>query len=263
MYYFPLHKQIRYFFLSKSNILLLHFPFPKTNTITAVTSFKEKPSSFSQLFLNFAKVLFEIQEMKLIVVTPPHFFVEEDQIITNLFEEGLDILHLRKPETPAMYAERLLTLIPARFHKRIVTHEHFYLREEFGLMGIHLNKRNPNEPHDYAGTVSTACLSIDDLEAKKKFYDYVFLSDSDFGPNNRFFDRFTPEMLAQAKRSKLIDSKVMALGGINLDNIRQLKSYGFGGAVVMDDLWTKFDLRANRDYQEIIDHFKRLKEAID
>ena len=29
--------------------------------------------------------------MKLIVVTAPTFFVEEDKIITALFEEGLDI----------------------------------------------------------------------------------------------------------------------------------------------------------------------------
>ena len=66
--------------------------------------------------------------MKLIVVTTPTFFVEEDKIITALFEEGLDILHLRKPETPAMYSERLLTLIPEKYHRRIVTHEHFYMR---------------------------------------------------------------------------------------------------------------------------------------
>ena len=89
--------------------------------------------------------------MKLIVVTAPTFFVEEDKIITALFEEGLDILHLRKPETPAMYSERLLTLIPEKYHKRIITHEHFYLQEEFSLMGIHLNTRNPKEPHDYSG----------------------------------------------------------------------------------------------------------------
>ena len=81
--------------------------------------------------------------MKLIVETAPTFFVEEDKIITALFEEGLDILHLRKPETPAMYSERLLTLIPEKYHKRIITHEHFYLQEEFSLMGIHLNTRNP------------------------------------------------------------------------------------------------------------------------
>ena len=47
--------------------------------------------------------------MKLIVVTTPTFFVEEDKIITALFEEGLDILHLRKPETPAMYSCLLYT----------------------------------------------------------------------------------------------------------------------------------------------------------
>ena len=34
--------------------------------------------------------------MKLIVVTTPTFFVEEDKIITALFEEGLDILENRK-----------------------------------------------------------------------------------------------------------------------------------------------------------------------
>ena len=98
--------------------------------------------------------------MKLIVVTAPTFFVEEDKIITALFEEGLDILHLRKPETPAMYSERLLTLIPEKYHKRIITHEHFYLQEEFSLMGIHLNTRNSKEPHDYSGHISCTCHSL-------------------------------------------------------------------------------------------------------
>ena len=40
--------------------------------------------------------------MKLIGVTTLTFLVEEDNIITALFEEVLDVLHLRKPETPAM-----------------------------------------------------------------------------------------------------------------------------------------------------------------
>ena len=49
--------------------------------------------------------------MKLILITTPTYFVEEDKIITALFEEGLDTLHLRKPDTAPMFAERLL--IPA------------------------------------------------------------------------------------------------------------------------------------------------------
>ena len=53
--------------------------------------------------------------MKLILMSTPYFFVEEHQILTALFEEGLEILHLRKPETEPVYSERLLTLIPQEF----------------------------------------------------------------------------------------------------------------------------------------------------
>lgn len=202
--------------------------------------------------------------MKLIVVTAPTFFVEEDQIITALFEEGLDILHLRKPETPAMYSERLLTLIPSIYHKRIVTHEHFYLQEEFKLMGIHLNARNPNEPHDYSGNVSCTCHSLNELQSKKHFYDYVFLSPVyDCITKQGISAGFTAEELRKAGKERLIDSKVMALGGITPDNILEIKDYGFGGAVVMGDIWNKFNAYTDHDYLEVIRHFKRLKQMAD
>ena len=35
--------------------------------------------------------------MKLAVMTRPTFFVEEDKILSSLFDEGLDNLHLYKP----------------------------------------------------------------------------------------------------------------------------------------------------------------------
>ena len=84
--------------------------------------------------------------MKLILMTTPHFFVEEHRILTSLFEEGLELLHVRKPETEPVYSERLLSLIPDSFHKQIVVHDHFYLKEEYGLRGVHLNHRNPELP---------------------------------------------------------------------------------------------------------------------
>ena len=202
--------------------------------------------------------------MKLIVVTAPTFFVEEDKIITALFEEGLDILHLRKPETPAMYSERLLTLIPQKYHKRIITHEHFYLQEEFSLMGIHLNTRNPKEPHDYSGHISCTCHSLDEVRNKKHFYDYLFLSPIyNCITKTGVTSGFTAEELRQAEKSKIIDSKVMALGGITSDNILEIKDYGFGGAVIMGDLWNKFNACTDRDYLEVIRHFKKQKEMAD
>ena len=202
--------------------------------------------------------------MKLIVVTAPTLIVEEDKIITALFEEGLDILHLRKPETPAMYSERLLTLIPEKYHKRIITHEHFYLQEEFSLMGIHLNTRNPKEPHDYSGHISCTCHSLDEVQNKKHFYDYLFLSPIyNCITKSGVTSGFSAEVLLQSVKSKVIYSRVMALGGITPDNILEIKDYGFGGAVVMGDLWNKFNACTDRDYLEVIRHFKKLKKMAD
>ena len=114
--------------------------------------------------------------MKLILMTPPSYFVEEDKIITALFEEGLDILHLRKPNTAPMYAERLLTLIPEQYHKRIVVHGHFYLKDEYKLKGIHLSERNPNIPGNYKGHISRSCHTLEELKANKKGHDYLFFN---------------------------------------------------------------------------------------
>jgi thiamine-phosphate pyrophosphorylase len=202
--------------------------------------------------------------MKLIVVTSPTFFVEEDKIITALFEEGLDILHLRKPESPAIFSERLLTLIPEKYHRRIVTHDHFYLKEEFDLLGIHLNSRNPSEPHDYHGHVSRTCQNAEELELYKHTGNYLFLNNvfaNTLGEEQQ--PTFTPEELRQMRKDKLIDNKVMAMGGITADNILSVKDFGFGGAVILDDLWNHFDICKDRDYLSVVEHFKHLKKLVD
>ena len=73
--------------------------------------------------------------MKLIIMTKSTFFVEEDKILTTLFEAGLDNLHLYKPESEPIYSERLLTLLPEDYYGKITVHDHFYLKEEFHLKG--------------------------------------------------------------------------------------------------------------------------------
>ena len=197
-------------------------------------------------------------------MTTPTFFVEDDQIITALSEEGLDILHLRKPETPPMYSERLLTLIPQKYHKRIVVHDHFYLQEEFGLMGIHLNERNPNEPHDYSGHLTSSCQTLEEVKVKKRFYDYVLLFPVFDGISPSAMPAgFTLDELKAAEKSHVIDSHVMALGGVCEQNIRTVKKLGFGGAVLLGDLWNQFDYRNNLNYDGIIQHFIKLKELVE
>ncbi len=202
--------------------------------------------------------------MKLILITPPTYFVEENKIITDLFEEGLDILHLRKPDTAPMFAERLLTLIPEHYHKRIVVHGHFYLKEEYRLKGIHLNSRNPNLPEGYKGHISCSCHSLEEVKSRKKQCDYVFLSPVfDSISKKNYHANYTPEEIRKAHKAGIIDKKVIALGGIDIDNITEVKNYGFGGAAIMGALWDRFDARSDRDYKQLIERFKKLKKLAD
>ena len=202
--------------------------------------------------------------MKLILITSPTYFVEEDKIITSLFEEGLDILHLRKPDTAPMFAERLLTLIPEQYHKRIVVHGHFYLKEEFRLKGIHLNLRNPNAPDHYKGHISCSCHSLEEVKERKRNYDYVFMSPVfDSISKQDYNAQYSPEEIKKAHKQGIIDKKVYALGGIDMHNIKEVKKYGFGGAAVMGAIWQKFDTCCDRDYSQIIEHFRKLKKLAD
>jgi thiamine-phosphate pyrophosphorylase len=138
------------------------------------------------------------------------------------------------------------------------------LKEEFNLMGIHLNARNPKEPHDYYGHISCSCHSVEEVKNRKHFYDYVFMSPIyDSISKVNYYSTYTAEELREAQRAKIIDSKVMALGGINEDNLLEIKDFGFGGAVVLGDLWNKFDACQDQNYLAVIEHFKKLKKLSD
>lgn len=176
-------------------------------------------------------------------MTTPYFFVEEHQILNALFDEGLEILHLRKPDTEPVYSERLLTLISDSYRKRIVVHDHFYLKNEYNLKGIHLNQRNPELPQKYKGHISCSCHTAEEITTHKKSFDYMFLSPIfDSISKENYSTRFTQADLRELSVKKIIDRKVMALGGIGLDNMARIKELGFGGAVILGDIWNKFSI---------------------
>ena len=201
--------------------------------------------------------------MKLVILTKATFFVEEDKILTTLFEEGMDNLHLYKPDSEPVYSERLLTLLSEDYYRKITVHDHFYLREEFGLKGIHLNTADAELPYGYKGHFSCTCHSIAELHDAKKKADYVFLKtifDSQSNPQDK--QTISEEELREASRKGLIDKHVYAMGGINLDNIRQMRDLGFGGVVICGDLWNRFNIHQEQDYKDLISHFQKLQKAV-
>jgi len=203
-------------------------------------------------------------EMKLVVMTKPTFFVEEDKILSNLFDEGLEYLHLHKPGSSPMYTERLLTLLGEDLASKITVHDHYYLKDEYKLRGIHINDAYTEPPSGYKGNITRTCHAFSELKEAKKHSNYVFLQsifDSQTVSSEK--QSFTMEELKEASRHGLIDKKVFALGGINLDNIKIVKDLGFGGVVICGDLWNRFDIHNQIDYKELLIHFERLRKTIE
>lgn len=202
--------------------------------------------------------------MKLAIMTKSTFFVEEDKILATLFECGLDNLHLYKPESSPIYSERLLSLLPEDTYDKITVHEHFYLKDEYHLAGIHIDNNSETIPNAYKGRISCTCNNIEELKDAKKKYSYVFLGNifnSISDPSVK--SDFTMNDLENAADNGLINKKVYALGGMDLDRIKTVRELGFGGVVICGDLWNKFNIHNQMDYKELISHFERLRKIVD
>ena len=142
-------------------------------------------------------------------------------------------------------------------------HDHFYLRDEFGLMGIHLSKRHPQAPAFYNGPVTRTCYDLQSVVEQKPLSEYVLLRnifDSISESENKA--SFTTDELLHASRQGIIDRNVIAEGGVCLDNIEQVREWGFGGVAIRGDLWNRFDVHSGQDYKELIAHFRKLRKAV-
>lgn len=178
--------------------------------------------------------------MEWIVITSPGFLQGEADFIDRLFGHGLDRLHLRKPGADIGECRRLLDGISREWLPRIVVHDNFGLCREYGLGGVHLNGRNPMAPPNHEGSVSRSCHSLEEISRYKGECDYLTLSPIFNSISKQgYMAAFGPGQLAAARDSGLIDSRVIALGGVTLENIPRVKELGFGGVAILGDVWQR------------------------
>ena len=170
--------------------------------------------------------------MKLVILTQPTFFVEEDKIITALFDEGMDMLHLQKPNS------------------------------EFDLKGIHIDNPDTPTPAEFKRNVTRSTYRISDLKEMKKKCDYVCLHSLFDSLHGNMKASLTIQEMEQARDKGLIDKHVYALGGMSIENIRMAKELGFGGVCICGDLWNRFSIQHELNFKELIDHFRKLRKAV-
>jgi thiamine-phosphate pyrophosphorylase len=186
--------------------------------------------------------------MKLIVVTPPDFFEDECNHINRMFEQGLPILHLRKPGFNNNAMSGYLDKIASKYHTRIVIHSCYELINDFNLRGLHITGANIEDKKRVIGqyksreglSVSASYHELKDLNNYNPGIDYVFLSPLfDSISKKNYTAQFNHAELKDALKKTKMD--VIALGGLKLENVHKVKELGFKGMAFLGAVWDTTD----------------------
>ena len=115
----------------------------------------------------------------MIVITNPSSIANEISIIDSLFEEGLSLLHIRKPDFSELEMALFIHQIKLRFRANLVLHSHHELAQDFGINRIHFPEKQRKEVFEIAREnkiISTSVHSIETFNALHPNFEYAFLS---------------------------------------------------------------------------------------
>lgn len=193
----------------------------------------------------------------LVVVSSPVFLPREAQHVNRLFEAGLEVLHLRKPETNEEELSTLLRDIDAKYYDRIAWHQHHRVGEEWGMRRRHLTAAARQQTADtrlehwkaVGHLLSTSIHTPEEYNSLPAAIDYALL-----GPIFPSISKpgYQPAAPLSAPARSPHGTRVMAIGGIEAHRCGEVAVQGFDGIAVLGSIWQQGDP---------VENFKRVQEA--
>ncbi|MGM9843884.1 MAG: thiamine phosphate synthase [Muribaculaceae bacterium] len=174
----------------------------------------------------------------------------EAELLTLFLQNGLDFLHIRKPEWNREQVGDLISQIPACYHCKIKIHDHFSLAEHFNV-GVVVNSRNPEPPTGLCH-VARSMHSLQELSQAGR-YEYVTISPvfnsiskSGYTANANLTD--APHITGA--------KNIVALGGVTMSSLKLLNDKGFYGAALLGEVWN------NGGAKTLLDTLRRRNMAL-
>lgn len=164
----------------------------------------------------------------LIVISSPAPLHTEASLINQLFDEGMPVFHLRKPEFTEKEYRKLLEQINSKYLNRTVLHNFHNIASEYVVKGIHGKNEN---------AVSCSTHALDEFNGLNNNFKYAFLSpvfDSISKKN------YKAKKFDLSKRTNF-KTKLIALGGINETNCAKAYELGFDGVAMLGCIWNSED----------------------
>lgn len=176
----------------------------------------------------------------ILVITPETMIQNETEVINQMFQEGLDLLHIRKPKISREEMKNFLYRIDEEFYPQLVLHGYGDLGKDHHISRLHFREAERNagiyKSHIGKNILSTSVHDMETYNALGKEWEYSF---------------FSPVFPSISKKGYGVDSslieelkyrsnewvKLIALGGINEDNICKVFDNGADGAALLGAVW--------------------------
>jgi thiamine-phosphate pyrophosphorylase len=174
---------------------------------------------------------------KLIVFSSESDVPDEIALVNELFKEGMELFHLKKPIWDVYTQSFFLENILPEFHDRISVHQHQGSIEKFGLKYYHVREKfRTNELTKTKDLqYSSSFHSMETLKKENSKWDYCFLGPVFNSVSKKGYTGTFPDEFALDPKLK----NVYALGGVTVSNIKSVFERGFAGAAVLGSVWNE------------------------
>lgn len=175
----------------------------------------------------------------IIIITSEKEIYNESKIINELFQEGLDLLHIRKPLMSSDVMKDFIKSIDVEFHQRLVLHSHYDVANDFNISGFHFREIDrQNNIHEFFidKIISTSVHDIQTFNKLKVKWNYAFISPVFQSISKKGYGKGS-NILNDIKKRDNQNAKLIALGGIHENNINEVLKSNVDGVALLGAIW--------------------------
>ncbi|PCJ97137.1 MAG: thiamine phosphate synthase [Flavobacteriaceae bacterium] len=192
----------------------------------------------------------------IVLIAPEADIPNEIEILNNLFQEGLEYYHLRKPAKNHEQHSAYLQQIEEQYHNRIVVHFCHELVNSFNLKGIHFQEQKRRDVlEEGSGYFNT--LQMTGKTISSSFHDPDTIEKCDFEFDYHLLSPVFTSISKEGYQGKgftvqHIPKKIVGMGGAMVENLDRFKTMGYQGVGVLGGVWNS---------ENPLDSFKKINTA--
>ena len=196
--------------------------------------------------------------MMLIVLTSEKELTNEAMLLNQLFDNGLEVLHLRKPSFDIDDYRKLLNKIDDKHLSKIMTHHYHELCTEFLLKGVHLQEQPRIDLGDQLEAY-TAFYQSEGFSVSSSFHKPEVLADCEIDFDYHFLSPVFSSISKQGYKGKgfevnHINKTIIGMGGVNTETIPKVLDLGYKGVGVLGGVWnTNKPVESFKDIKQVYD----------